>query len=498
MKFKKIYTCLLLISAFTLTNSKKIIDVEPEFVKDGSKIFTTIADYEFALTGAYALLRQTGYFGSGGQTTSTWANLPDMMTDNLVQTGEDLGNWTNQVNWVYNAAETDIAVAWQAAYSVVGEANLVLRNIEQFSATNAKQVNRIKGQALAIRGMAHFDVLRYWGVDFDRNSTALGIPYVTAVDIELKPARLSVKESWDNIFKDMLEAETLLGDVDKAVNGATRTAFDRTATRGMLARMYLYAKEYTKADQYASLVITALPLASKTTFPALWNSTSQSEVILEVAFSNPTEGSPSGGVHLSSSNRNRFRPATPLTNLYDVTNDVRFPAYFASRQSGNVNPPRPVLPFSGTTSNTRKIVNKFNSRGTTLDNVVNWKILRTGEMYLIRAEARARLGGISEALGLVDLNDLRSARITGYVPVVLTGQALQDAIQEERRKELFGEGHRWFDLKRTTRTITRTDIAVSSTKPTLSPTAREWVWPIPQGEIDANPNISTQQSPGYQ
>lgn len=497
MKFNKIYICLGLMSAFTLTSCKKIIDIEPEFVKDGSKIFTTIQDYEFALTGAYALLRQTGYFGSGAQTTSTWANLPDMMTDNLVQTAEDLGNWTSQVNWVYTATEADIGIAWQAAYSVVGEANLVLRNIEQFSATNAQQVNRIKGQALAIRGMAHYDVLRYWGVDFDRNSTALGVPYVTAVDIELKPARLSVKETWDNIFKDMLEAEILLGDVDKEINETTRTGFDRTAVRGMLARMYLYSKEYAKADQYASLVITVIPLASNTAFPGLWNSTSQAEVVLEVAFSNPTEGSPSNGVHLSSSNRNRFRPATPLTNLYDVTSDVRVAAYFASRQSGNVNPPHPILPFSDTTSNTRRIVNKFTSRGTTLDNVVNWKVLRTGEVYLIRAEARAGQGGVNEALGLLDLNNLRAARITGYIPVVLAGQALQDAIQEERRKELFGEGHRWFDLKRTTRTITRTDIAVTSTKPTLGPTAKEWVWPVPQGEIDANPNISSQQSPGY-
>ena len=421
-----------------------------------------------------------------------------MMTDNLVQTAEDLGNWTPQVNWVYTSAEADIAVAWQAAYSVVAEANLVLRNIEQFSATNAQAVNRLKGQALAIRGMAHFDVLRYWGVDFDRNSATLGVPYVTAVDIELKPARLSVKETWDNIFKDMLEAETLLGDVDKAVNGSTRTAFDRTAVRGMLARMYLYAKDYAKANEYASLVITALPLASKAAFPALWNSTSQSEVVLEVAFSNPTEGSPASGVHIASSNRNRFRPATPLTDLFDVANDIRVPAYLASRQSGNVNPPRAFLPFAGATSNTRKIVNKFITRGSTQDNVVHWKVLRTGEMYLIRAEARAMLGGANEALALTDLNDLRSARINNYVPVVLAGQALLDAIHEERRKELFGEGHRWFDLKRTTRTINRTDIAVTSTRTTLAPGAREWVWPIPQGEIDANPNISSQQSPGYQ
>ncbi len=132
-----------------------------------------------------------------------------------------------------------------------------------------------------------------------------------------------------------------------------------------------------------------------------------------------------------------------------------------------------------------------------MENVVNWKVLRTGEMYLIRAEARALQGGAKEVSGLADLNELRAARITGYTSAVLTGQALLDEIALERRKELLGEGHRWFDLKRTTRMINRTDAVQTSTKTTLAPTAREWVWPIPQAEIDANPNIKAQQSPGY-
>ena len=123
--------------------------------------------------------------------------------------------------------------------------------------------------------------------------------------------------------------------------------------------------------------------------------------------------------------------------------------------------------------------------------------MRTGEMYLTRAEARAMLGGAKEVLALTDLNDLRAARINGYVPVVLTGSALLDEIALERRKELLGEGHRWFDLKRTTRSINRTDAVLTSAKKVLVSTAREWVWPIPQGEIDANPAIKPQQSAGY-
>lgn len=469
--------------ALTAPACNDVIDIEPVFVKDGSAIYTTLTDYEFALTGAYGLLRQTAYFGSGGQTTSTWANLPDMMGANLDRTGEDLNNWVNQCNWTYTTSDADIESAWIAAYSVIAQANLVLRNIEKFSAAEPKKVNRLKGQALALRGMAHFDVLRFWGEEYDRASTKLGIPYVTTVDVDNKPSRLTVSATWDAIFKDMLEAETLLGDVDAAVNTASvKAGIDRNAVRGLLARMYLYAKDYVKAEDYATQVISVVPLATQATFPSIWKDASVAEVLFAVTFATPQEGSPSAGVHLASTNRNRFRPAPALEALYDQTADIRFPTYFTSR----------VL-----STTTRRILQKFYGKSNAADNVVNWKVVRTGELYLVRAEARARQGGAKEVLGLADLNVLRAARISGYVPVALSGTPLIDAIFVERRKELVGEGHEWFDLKRTTRQVTRTTPSLTSTILSLAPTKREWVWPIPQGEIDANANIKPQQSPGY-
>lgn len=429
MKFQKLAINLGLVSAFTFTACEKVIDIQPEFNRERSELFTSLTDYEYALTGAYALLRQTGYFGSGGQTTSSWALLPDMMTDNLVQTGEDLANWQNQTNWVYSSNEDDILVPWLAAYSVIRQSNIVLNNIDQFATEEQQQVNRIKGQALAIRGMAHFDVLRYWGVDFDRNSSALGIPYVTTENKDILPSRLTVKASYDSILKDMLDAEILLGDVDKAINTVSnKTAIDQTVVRALLARMYLYAKEYASAEAYATLVIDAVPLAPATDFANIWKDASQAEVVWAVSF-NAGEGSPSSGAHAASSNRNRFRPTSNVVDLFDPVNDIRFPAYFASRQSGTSSA-RPVLPYA---TNARKIINKFIGRGTFTDNVVNWKVTRTGEMYLIRAEARAMQGGAQAALGLKDLNDLRAARIAGYIPQILVGQDLINAIQSTLR-----------------------------------------------------------------
>jgi hypothetical protein len=125
------------------------------------------------------------------------------------------------------------------------------------------------------------------------------------------------------------------------------------------------------------------------------------------------------------------------------------------------------------------------------DGIVNFKALRTGEMYLVRAEAYARDG--QDGLAMDDLNSLRAARIAGYVDEALAGAALLDAIAVERRKELVGEGHRFFDLKRTTREVNRVTNCTNFC--TLDPSAREWAFPIPQSERLANPNA--EQNTGY-
>ncbi len=484
MNLRKIYTGLAVTASLSLLSScSDILKVEPEYVKDGSQIFTSITDYQFALTGAYAQFRTVGYFGSGGQTTSTWANLPDMMTDILAQTGDDLANWQNQSNWEYETNENDLEVAWIAAYTIISQANLVLRNIEQFQSTAPQQVNRIKGQALALRGMVHFDLLRFWGESYGFSDNGKGIPYVETVDINQKPSRLTVAESWAKIFKDLNEAETLLGDVDVAVNsGSTRAYLDRNAVRAILARANLYAGRFAEAETYAGQVIAAVPLAaSASAFQGIWTDASNAEVIWKVPFS-AGEGSPSSGLHNGPSNRNRFRPTSTALALYDQAADIRYAIYFTDRNSAAGVP--------------RKIVNKFMGRGTAIDNLVDWKAFRVSEQYLIRAEARARQN--KEALANDDLSALRRVRITGFVAENYTGQALLDEIATERIKELIGEGHRWFDLKRTTKTIERKDPSqLASTKLTLLSNNRAWTWPVPQVEIDANENIASQQSAGY-
>ena len=472
MLFRKILIAIVIV--VSLASCKKIIEAEPTHQLDGSTRFTSIEDFDFALTGAYALFRSGNYYGSG---SNAFVNLPDMLSDNLNETSESLGNYQTLSNWTYAEDEPNIAATWQAGYRIISQANLVLRDIDDFAASDEGAVNRIKAQALAIRAMVHFDLLRYWVEDYDRNSTKPGIPYITVFDYEQKPSRGTVKETYDHIEADLQEARTLLNNgLDKTINASGRAYIDITGVNAILARVSLYSNQLDNAIQYSTLVINSIPLATRTNFPNIWTDASTSEVIWSVSF-NAGEGRIGDPVYFVPNNRSSYRPNPTLMTLYDQANDIRYSSYFQVRSN-------------------RLVLSKYLAKAAQIskpDGITNFKAFRTGEMYLIRAEAYARKGGANEVLALADLNTLRAARIAGFVAGIETGTALLNAIALERRKELISEGHRWFDLKRTTKTISRTNCSIFCS---LSSSSRAWTWPIPIGEINANPNILPQNT-GY-
>lgn len=479
--YKLIVALLLMIVIFA--SCKKTIDLKPSHTLDGDLAFNKIEDYEFALTGAYSRLLSVNYYGSSNG-SNAFVTLSDMMSDNLFESAESLGNYQNFSRWTYTADDANLEATWLAAYRVIQQCNLTVRNLDKLSASNPGGVNRVKSQALALRAFVHFDILRYWGEGTARNSAARGIPYVSSFDIEQKPARLSVQASYDAIINDLHNAKALMQDLDRSIQSATSTAstarsyIDLITTNAILARVYNYAGESDSAIKYASLAIASRPLASKTNFPLIWQDASTAEVIWSVKFT-PLNSGTGDNVYYAIGNRASYRPSTNLVSLYDQTNDVRFASYYQVRTRG---------------SGSRLVLSKYMAKQAQLgrpDGITDFKVLRTGEMYLIRAEAYARLG--MDQLALDDLNTLRAARINGFTAGAESGPALLTAIETERRKELVAEGHRWFDLKRTTRVVTRSTNCVVFC--TLEPDAREWVWPLPQSEILANPGI--EQTAGY-
>lgn len=465
---------------------EKAIDKNPTHSATLENAFKSLNDFETSLSAAYSSMRVVGYYGRNQSV------IGDMMTDNLVQTPESLVNFIEITDWAYTPQNGTIAETWIAGWSVINNANIIINNIDKFnSAQNQTRINRIKGQAIAIRALAHFDLLKLFADNLDRNSTSPAIPYVTQSVIESSPAssrpsRLTVKEVYDAIYTDIASVRTLFASIDKPINPpSSRYYIDLTGLNAIQARVALYAKDWATAITASTAVINVLPLANRTTFPSIWKDQSISEVAFASLFNTGEFLSRlAGDVFGPNINRSQFEGNNSLFATMDEINDVRFGAYVRRGYSTLATPVRTA---------SRLVVVKHLGKGAALDGVVDWKAFRTGEMYLIRAEARAN--SAQPITALEDLNTLRAARINGFVNGTETGAALTSAIELERRKELFMEGHRWLDLKRTSRSINRGSIVAPTTQSVLAPNNRSWVWPIPQGERDANPNMS--QNPGY-
>jgi hypothetical protein len=481
-----------LMFVFQACSKKEAIDLKPEFTVDAIFNPSTMGQVEEVLLGAYAALRNGDYYGSNSGTGAGWVTTPDVLSDNLYESAsESLANSRRLADWTYDESVGLIGGLLTAPYFVISRANLVLRDVDKFTTpANQTQANRLKGQALALRAMAHFDMMRYFSVTYDRNSSELAVPYVKEFLISTKflPARNTNKEVYDAIFADLTAAQTLLSNVDRPVNpaGLTRPFIDNIVVNAILARVHLYAGEWPQAVTAATAAINARPLVNlnQAAFSGMYNQTNLGEIIWNVQFE-AGQGGPTFQVYFATVARSYFRPESAIATVAGNTgliqsNDIRYSAFFTANSGGLA-------------------VTKYRGKQAA-DGNANAIPFRTGEMYLIRAEALARQGGANEAQAMASLNTLRAARITGYVNQNLTGQALLDAIANERRRELFCEGHRFFDLKRTTRTITRGvecgNVQISAAgNCSLLPNAREWAMPIPQAERDVNPNFA--QNPGY-
>jgi starch-binding outer membrane protein, SusD/RagB family len=490
-KINKSVLIALLSGSLLLGCSKEdILELRPEFSLDAIDNPSNITQVEQVLLGAYSRFRGADYFGSGSGTGGGWSMMPDVLSDNLYETVESLANSRAMADWIYNPNIGQIAGYYSAPYGVIAAANIVLRDVDKFAtATNQTTINRLKGQALAIRAFAHFNLMQYFSVTYDRNSTTeLALPYIKEflVSSTLKPSRISNKEYYDNIFADLNQAVAALENIDKPINpvGNTRPFIDRTAVYAMQARVNLYAGQWADAIAAATSAIALRPLvSSQAAYSGMYNETNSGEIIWNVQFDAGQSG-PTFLVYFATNQRSYFRPAPEVAALPGTSglirnNDIRYNAFFTN--------------IGGALA-----VTKYRGKGLVSDGNANFVVFKTGEMYLIRAEARARSG--QEVQALADLNTLRAARITGYTPVSgLSGAALLAEIADERRRELFAEGHRFFDLKRTTRLIERGSACGSSLSVagncTLAPTAREWALPIPESVRNANPNI--QQNPGY-
>jgi hypothetical protein len=475
MKKIYIYTSLLLL---IVTGCQKQLIQNPTNSVPVRNAFESPADFTNAILGAYSGLKTSTYYG--GEDAGSMATTPDVLSDNLIICSQ--GRHSEQDWYNFTMTGTDNPDLWPSVYIQILRDNYIITNINNLSAGSFK--NNIEGEALALRALAHFDLLREYAKPYTMASaTDPGVPYVTSTDPTLKPSRTPDKQAYDLVLADMVSAVSLIA----TDNGPYR--LNKSAAEGLLSRIYLYRGEWQNAVNAATASINDASanghtLATTSNFASIWidaDNAASSEVLFRISFQDAD--AIAIGVGYGQANAGEVKPEYcpdfAFFNLY-TSNDVRGTAYIGQTTYANIN-------FN--------YIKKYSGRASGDVNVVDFKVIRLGEVYLNRAEAEYNLGQGSAAL--TDLNTLRAGRYTGFTVGTETGTNLYNAILLQRRLELAFEGHRFYDIKRLGLPIQRSaygDYANGTGFPAIVQNipagSNMFQIPIPQSEIDANGNIS--------
>lgn len=465
---------------FGATSCQNLLEIkETDFIA-GETALRTVKNNESLILGAYAVYEP-----------EMSVRLNGSFSDELRKGEFYNSSTTHEWNFAFDDISIrDTYTAITGLYRVVDRANRALQALPN-AVTESDSDNVLRGQlegeALFLRAIAHFDLFRYYAGNF--TPEGLAMPYMLEPSLDPQE-RWKMGDYFTQLLKDINDAKVLL---PKNLNDKARANY--MAAVGLQARVALYMRNWTEAEALSTEFINALPLASKAEFPGIWKDQNTSEVAFMIVrnsgtrmgnfyrplFSRDSEGNLTIG-------QISWYPSDKLFNTFDKNNDIRFDSYFVEE---------PVLSAA---NRHNRLVNKYSGSGyvTTNENVGNIKVFRTGEMYLIRAEARAELNKVSGANSAEsDLNALRAARIDSYTPVTLSSkeQAITEILQE-RFKELAFEGHRFWDLKRRNLPVVRTgDDAPSAQGATLPAGNFRFVLPIPQTEMQANPLM--EQNPDY-
>jgi hypothetical protein len=354
---------------------------------------------------------------------------------------------------------------WTPLYKYIYASNACIEGLEASKQVSEPLSTTLKGEARLLRAFCYFQLTNLFGK----------VPLITTTDFATNSIANRSEESaiYDQIKEDLAFAVQALPN-DPANGERTRPGKD--AARALLSKVYLYTKEWDKVIETASEVISAGYQLSDPASTFLFNS---QETIWQ------------------------FKPVNPARNTFEAREIV--PSSGGAMPTYLLNEPF-VLTFG---SGDKRIINWIGSRefaGQTIHYPYKYKVrggtgvpqteyiivFRLAEQLLIRAEANANLGKLSDAIS--DIDKIRQRAGIALLSVDNPGITKEDlllAIEQERMKELFVEwGNRWFDLKRTG----RANAILGTLKPTWASDAV--LWPVPESEILKNSNLLPQNT-GY-
>lgn len=448
------------------------------------ELFEDIEGYMTALNGVYVELNTPGIYGKNLSmgVLDVMAQYYDVKTpkDHTLKTFGDY----DYTQATYKSMQSSV---WSKMYSLLANVNLLLENCNRSDSPLPQPYSGlISGEAYALRGMLHFDLLRLWGPIYsDATKTRVCIPYMESSDRQVVPLA-SAETIINKVISDLTRAEQLLAQTDPVIEEGAKNGSEITdannylnyrqyrlnyyAVKALLARAYLWKGDLTNADKYASDVI-AVAEGDEAYFPFV-----KREDVLKDEEQNPDRIFSTevlfGLYNPSRSQLDKSLFAESLTEsarlslsgtymdgrirtMYPDENDVRFALWGKSATDSTE-----VIYFSKYKENKDP------------KNQYMIPLIRTSEMYLIKAECSSSLQETQDWI-----NKVRYPR--GSLDIVLTASNRESAIQEEFMREMIGEGQLFFFYKRKGLTAIPDG---SKTRETLEMGETNYVWPLPDDE----------------
>lgn len=462
------------------------LDVEPSTAVETDKSINELSDVDIMLNGIYNTM-QNAYAYSGRLVYYGDACGDDMMA---YSSTKRTGNYYT-FNFTKDTAPSSF---WSYPYEMISLCNIILTKIDNVETKEEELRDYYKGQALALRAMFLFDLTKFYGYPYKKdNGASLGVPIVLSVlDKEAKPKRNTVAECYKQVIDDLKAAITAMdNDEGKSFHKGHINLF---AAQTLLSRVYLYHGDDSDAFDMATQAIKG----AETEGYALWTNAeyatawgndasngTKGEVLFEIV--NTTDDSPGkeslGRLHSPSGYKDICLTSSFYALLNEDPDDVRLN----------------LLEYSSK----RAFVKKYQPQDGEDIMDANIPLIRLSEAYLNAAEAAVKTSDNPSAVKYLNAIVSRANPANSVEGSTVT----LDRVMSERRKELVGEGHRFFDALRDGGSVDRHDVKgqskISSTKHYITKAEKmnfSWdyykcVLAIPKAEMDANSNM--EQNPLY-
>ncbi|NGM61330.1 RagB/SusD family nutrient uptake outer membrane protein [Sphingobacterium sp. SGG-5] len=469
----------------SFSGCKKFLNVMPVGQTTIPVLFSDMDGIRAAIPGAYA--KTYDYYSSHFYIYPELAG--DLLNPDLSLINE------GQIN-IYNFSSipdqeaAPSAKIWSdilAALANVNNALFYIPSLKEKFPANRNELDIYKAELLFLRALGHFDLCRAYAqpYTYTAGATHLGVPILSQTPSpDDNVSRQSVGKVYEFILNDLKEAERIYNSTPIWRSAKQRPYFvSKEAVQALLSRVYLYMEDWDQTIYYAGEVIKELPLAQGDAYTDMFFNLTGPETETIFRLNGEDKGSSIFGfynfrVSAETVGYPSGTPANKLLNSYEDEDDIRKTNLLLKIDVG------PGFYF---------VTRKFDAVQTSTEKGkqhVNPLILRTSEMYLNRAEAY--IGKKQPEQAAADIKAIQ-ARALGTTSSGITLpesdlNAMTNIVYQERLRELALEGHRLFDITRRKQNLVR-DATTTSTVQELTYPSDYFILPIPQRELDANPNM---------